>query len=66
MYRTRTCVAKNTGLQKSEVDRIIDELKEKSLVDARLLEDERGAKRKRWYITPNGRAVVATLPQMQI
>jgi len=64
-YRTRTSVARHIGLVKSEVDRIVDELKEKSLVDAKLLEDASGAKRKRWYITPKGRAAVAASPEMQ-
>ena len=59
VYRTRTSVAKHIKLDKPEVDGIVDELKEKGLVDAKQLEDTSGAKRTRWYITPKGRAAIA-------
>ena len=65
VYRTRTSVARHIVVAKPEVDRIVDELKERGLVDAKLLEDASGAKRKRWYITPKGRAAIATSPEGQ-
>lgn len=65
VYRTRTSVARHIALAKPEVDRMVDELKERGLVDAKLLEDASGAKRKRWYITPKGRAAIATSPEGQ-
>ncbi len=64
LYRTRTSVARRTEILKAEVDRIVDELKEKGLVDAKLLEAAGRAKSKRWYITPKGRAAIARDPEM--
>jgi hypothetical protein len=60
VYRTRTSVARHIEMEKSEVDRIVDELKEQGLVDVKMLEDASGPKKRRWYITQKGRVAIAT------
>jgi hypothetical protein len=63
VLRTRTGVAKETGIGKSEVDRMMDDLRKRELVDYRWIVGKPGEKKRRWYITRNGRdAILATIP----
>ena len=53
--RTRTSVARETGIEKPEVDRIMSELARKGLVGTKMVAMETGEKRRRWFITEAGR-----------
>lgn len=68
VLRTRTGLAKETRIAKPEVDRIMDELRKRQLVDYRWIVGEPGEKKKRrWYITRKGReAIVTTVPTSSI
>lgn len=59
ILRTRTGLAASTGIERSEVGRIVEDLKNRGLVDTQMVVDRRGAKGKRWYITNIGREVIA-------
>jgi len=58
VLRTRTGLAKETGIAKSIVDRMMDELKKRELVDYKWIAGKLGEKKKRWYITNKGREAV--------
>jgi predicted ArsR family transcriptional regulator len=51
-------LAKETGIAKLEVDRMMYELKQRGLVDTKLLLGTGGEKKKRWYITNKGREAI--------
>jgi hypothetical protein len=55
VLRTRTGIARETGIAKAEVDGIMDELKKRKLVDCRWIVGTAGEKKRRWYITRKGR-----------
>jgi hypothetical protein len=59
VLRTRTGLAKETGIPKAEVDRMMDDLRERGLVDYKLLHGRtEQEKKKRWYITNEGRQTI--------
>jgi hypothetical protein len=59
ILRTRTGLAKETGIPKPDVDRMMDDLRKRKLVDYKWIVDRAGEKKKRWYITNEGRAAIA-------
>jgi len=59
VLRTRTGLGKDAGIPKPEVDEMMDDLKKRGLVGYKWIVDKAGAKRKRWYITNEGRAAIA-------
>jgi hypothetical protein len=58
LLRTRTGLARETGMSHEEVVRIADNLKEKDLVARKKIEKPDGALIHRWCITPTGRDAV--------
>lgn len=56
--RTRTGLAKETGLPKNEVDELVEDLKEQGLVSTQTILKS-GKPRKRWYITNEGRRLLS-------
>src|ERR1700685_489356 len=60
VLRTRTGLAKETGIAKSDVDRMMDDLRKRQLVDYRWIVSRLSDKRKRWYITNRGREAIAS------
>jgi hypothetical protein len=60
MDRTRTSVAKETGIEKPEVDRVMSELARKGLVGNRMVVTKTGENRRLWFITEEGRGAIAT------
>ena len=56
--RTRTSLAKQTGMTHGEVSQIVERLREKNLVAKKEMKKENGAKIHRWSITPKGREIV--------
>lgn len=62
VLRTRTGLAKETGISKPEVDRMMDDLKKRDLVGYKWLVGSGGQKKKRWYITNEGRNAIASNP----
>jgi LytS/YehU family sensor histidine kinase len=66
LFRTRTSLAKETGLMKPEVDQMMDELKQKGLVDTKLLTGTGGEKKKRWYITNKGREAITSISDLEL
>jgi len=59
VLRTRTGLAKETGIPKAEVDRMMDDLRNKRLVDYKWIHGRtEQEKKKRWYITNEGRQVI--------
>ena len=58
VLRTRFGLAKDAGIPKPEVDELMDDFKKRGLVGYKWIVDRAGAKRKRWYITNEGRAAV--------
>jgi DNA-binding MarR family transcriptional regulator len=56
--RTRTGLSKQTGIVKSEVDRIMDALRERNLVIRREMKKTDGTRIHRWCITTEGRDIV--------
>jgi predicted transcriptional regulator len=65
LFRTRTSLAKEAGLIKPEVDQMMDNLKDKGLVDSKLLTDANGGKRRRWYITNKGREAITPISDLE-
>jgi DNA-binding MarR family transcriptional regulator len=61
--RTRTGIAKQTGMSHAEVSRVMDVLRDKNLVDKKEMKKENGDQMRRWYITGSGRNVVETRKQ---
>lgn len=59
VLRTRTGLAKETGIPKPEVITILDNLRKRGLVDYKFLVGRPGEKKQRWYITNEGRAAIA-------
>ena len=59
VLRTRTGLAKETSISKPEVDRMMDDLRRRKLVDYKWIVSRTTEKKKRWYITNEGRAVIA-------
>lgn len=59
--RTRTGLARDSSLPKQVVNDLVLELKEKGLVSSTNVLKSDGSVRPRWYITPEGRAVVSEL-----
>lgn len=57
--RTRTGLAKETGLPKNEVDELVEGLKEQGFVNTQTILKS-GKPRKRWYITNEGRKAIAS------
>ena len=56
VLRTRTGLAKDTGIAKAEVDAMMEDLKKRGLVGCKLIVPRLGDKKtKRWYITNMGR-----------
>jgi hypothetical protein len=60
MLRTRTSVAKETGIEKPDVDRIMSELARKGMVGNRMVVAKTGENRRRWFITEEGREAIAS------
>jgi hypothetical protein len=58
--RTRSGLSNDTGIAKPEVDKMVDDLKKRDLVDFKWIVDKNGGKRQRWYITNEGRAAIAS------
>ena len=58
VLRTRTGLAKETGINKPEVDSMMDELRKKQLVGYKYIAARAGEKKKRWYITNEGRQAI--------
>jgi hypothetical protein len=59
-FRTRTGLAKETGIPRPEVEKMMDELKGRELVADQWIEITPGLKKKRrWYITNKGRSAIA-------
>ncbi len=56
--RTRTGLAKQTNIVKSEVDRIMDSLRERNLAARREMKKADGTRIYRWCITTEGRDIV--------
>jgi DNA-binding MarR family transcriptional regulator len=65
LFRTRTSLAKELGLAKSDVDQMMEELKQKGLVDSKLLSDADGAKKRRWYISNKGREAITSASDLE-
>jgi hypothetical protein len=59
VLRTRTGLAKETGIPKPEVDGMMDDLRKRKLVDYKWIVGRGEEKKKRWYITNEGRAAIA-------
>jgi hypothetical protein len=57
--RTRSGLAVETGIPKPQVEFMVEELRDRGLVDFRWINDRLGKQRRRWYITENGRNAVA-------
>ena len=60
LLRTRTSVAKEIGIEKAEVDKIMSDLARKGLVGNRMVVTRTGENRRRWFITEEGRGVIAS------
>jgi YLATT-like protein len=58
VLRTRTGLAKETGINKPEVDSMMDELRSRQLVGHKYIAGRAGEKKKRWYITNEGRQAI--------
>jgi hypothetical protein len=59
VLRTRTGLAKDTGIAKADVDRMMDDLRKRELVAYKLVVSRLDDKKtKRWYITNTGRQVI--------
>jgi DNA-binding MarR family transcriptional regulator len=58
VLRTRTGLARQTGIPKSEVNRIMDALRDRNLVSSKEMKKSDGSKITRWYITTAGRNIV--------
>src|SRR5205085_546681 len=58
VLRTRTGLAKETGISKPEVDSMMDDLKKRELVGYKWLVGSGGQRKKRWYITNEGREAI--------
>jgi DNA-binding MarR family transcriptional regulator len=56
--RTRTSLAKQTGMTHDEVSQIVETLKEKNLVSRKEMRKANGAQIHRWSITTKGREIV--------
>lgn len=59
VLRTRTGLAKETGINKPDVDRMMEELRKKQLVGYKFIAGRAGEKKKRWYITNEGRQAIS-------
>lgn len=59
VFRTRTGLAKETGIDKPKVDAVMDDLKARNLVGSKLLLGYEGERKTRWYITNMGRERLA-------
>jgi hypothetical protein len=59
VLRTRTGLAKEIQVPKPEVDAMMDDLRKRKLVDCKTILGRAGERKKRWYITNEGRAAVA-------
>ncbi len=59
VLRTRTSLARETGIPKSDVDRIVDALQEKKLVATQEMKKSDGSRMRRRYITAEGRTIVS-------
>ena len=59
--RTRTSVARKAKMLKPEVDKLVDSLKERGLVDYKMIPKADGGEMRRWFVTPAGRELVARL-----
>jgi hypothetical protein len=66
LFRTRTGLAKETGLMKPDVDQMMDELKQRGPVDTKLLTGTGGEKKKRWYITNKGREAITSTSDLEL
>jgi hypothetical protein len=60
LLRTRTSLAKETGIAKQEVDRIMSDLARGGLVGNRMVVTKTGESRRRWFITQEGRGAIAS------
>jgi hypothetical protein len=60
LFRTRTGLAKETGLMKPEVDQMMNELRRRGLVDSKILLGVDGERKRRWYITSEGREAITS------
>lgn len=58
VLRTRTGLAMETGIPKPEVDLRMDDLRKRRLVGYKWMVGTAGEKKKRWYITNQGRQAV--------
>jgi DNA-binding PadR family transcriptional regulator len=59
--RTRTGLAAVTEIPKPQVNAMVEDLRNRGLVDFKWVDYSSGAKKKRWYITDNGRAAIASM-----
>lgn len=55
VLRTRTSVAKHTGIEKPEVDAIMSKLARNRMVGNKIVVTPAGVERRRWFITETGR-----------
>jgi hypothetical protein len=61
VLRTRTGLAKESGIPKPEVDRMMDDLRKRRLVDYKWIHGRtEQEKKKRWYITNEGRQAISS------
>lgn len=59
VLRTRTGIAKDSGLEKEAVVQCVEDLKARGLVNSTQILKRDGEPRTRWYITPEGRNALA-------
>jgi DNA-binding MarR family transcriptional regulator len=58
ILRTRSGLARDSGLDKEAVNQCVEELKTRGLVKSTRIVKQDGQTRTRWYITPEGRAAL--------
>jgi hypothetical protein len=58
VLRTRTSLSKRTQLPKDQVDLMMDDLKKQGLVGSKIILGTFGEKKRRWYITNQGREAI--------
>jgi DNA-binding MarR family transcriptional regulator len=59
LLRTRTSVAKTTGIEKSKVDTLMSKLAGMGLVRNKMVVTDSGENRRRWFLTNEGRGAIS-------